>query len=254
MLERCNTYIKTCIAVAVMAILTACSPVNVITSTGATLGNLALSDGGFDMSKNDTAINFEVSKRLAEATLKYSVKVDVEVHEGRVLLTGHVDSEEQRIQATQIAWGVATVQEVINEIQVLPPLSFTQVSKDSFYEGKIRGSISFNKNINVVNYKISVINGHVYIIGVALSKEERQLVIAYIRNTERITGYTSEILLADDPRRLENQKAIMKAIQQKKGEKSQKQTTQQAQQPVAKPQTKPSSGPIIKKVTIANPQ
>ena len=250
MLDRFSRSIKITIAVSVMAFLGACSPVSVVTGTGATVGSLALSDGGFDVSLSDTEMNLAISKKLSQTSYKYFTNVDVEVHEGRVLLTGHVQSDLQRLKASQIAWEVPAVQEVINEIKVLPPLSVAQMATDSLDTLKIMTSLTFNKNIYTVNYKISVVNKHVYVIGVAQSKDEENMVIGHIRNTEGITGYTSEILLTDDPRRFENLKSLTTYLQQQKTAKKQQQSNPSNQQ---QGQQQPSA-PIIKKVTIANPK
>ena len=249
MLNRLNRSIKISITVGMMVFLGACSPVSVVTGTGATVGSLALSDGGFDISLSDTEMNLAVSKKLSQTDYKYFTNIDVEVHEGRVLLTGHVQSDLQRLKASQVAWSVPAVQEVINEIRVLPPLSVAQMARDSLDTLKIMTSLTFNKNIYAVNYKISVVNKHVYVIGVAQSKDEQNIVISHIRNTKGITGYTSEILLTDDPRRFENIKALTQYLKQQKNAKEQPKSKSSNQQQQQQP-----SAPIIKKVTIANPK
>ena len=252
MLNPIRNFIK-CVAVTTtLALVTACSPVSVVTGTSATIGSLALSDGGFDVSLSDTEMNLQISKSLSQSNYKYFTNVDVEVHEARVLLTGHVQSDLQRLKASQIAWSTPAVQEVLNEIKVMPALPVAQMARDSIDALKIMTSLTFNKNIYAVNYKISVFDGHVYIIGVAQSKEEENMVIGHIRNTEGVKGYTSEILLTDDPRRFENLKALIDYLKAKKaGEKQQK--SDKKQQSVGDKQDSHSK-PIIKKVTIANPK
>ena len=235
-----------------LTLLTACSPVNVVTGTGATIGSLALSDGGFDVSLSDTEMNVKISKSLSQNNYRYFTNVDVEVHEARVLLTGHVQSDLQRLKASQIAWGTPAVQEVINEIKVTNPPSVAQMARDSVNALKIMTSLTFDKNIYAVNYKVSVFNKHVYIIGVAQSKAEENMVIAHIRNTEGVIGYTSEILLTDDTRRFENLKALGDYIKDKKTAKNQTQPQKSGEK--SNPSNQTQSAPIIKKVTIANPK
>ena len=239
-----------------LALLTACSPVSVVTGTSATIGSLALSDGGFDVSLSDTQMNVKISKSLSQTNYKYFTNVDVEVHEARVLLTGHVGSDLQRLKASQIAWATPAVQEVINEIKVMSPIPVAQIARDSVNSLKIMTSLTFDKNVYAVNYKVSVFNKHVYVIGVAQSKEEENAIIGHIRNTEGIEGYTSEILLTDDPRRFENLKALMEYIKAEKEAKNQQKSKKSDQNSGATPQqnTQSQSGPIIKKVTIANPK
>ena len=79
------------------------------------------------VSNSDRSIGEYVDDVLIKAILKNSYfdqsekiffNVDVEVSQGRVLLTGTVDNIDLRIEATRIAWGVKGVQTVINEIQI----------------------------------------------------------------------------------------------------------------------------------------
>ena len=249
MLYSYKTCMKFFTVAGILAVLTACSPVSVVTGTSATIGSLALSDGGFDVSLSDTEMNLNISKTLSQSNYKYFTNVDVEVHEGRVLLTGHVQSDLQRLKASQIAWAIGGVQEVLNEIKVARPIAVAQVARDSIDTLKIMTSLTFDKSIFAVNYKMSVVNKHVYVIGVAQSKEEQNRVISYIRNAEGITGYTSEILLTDDPRRFENLKSLTAYLKQQKSAKGTKQSNNNKTVTA-----QPSSKPIIKKVTIANPK
>ena len=259
MLQGFTRNIKKMTMVSTITVLTACTPIEVITGTSATLGSLALSDAGFDISLSDTEMNIEISKRLSGKNIQNFANIDVEVHEARVMLVGNVMNEEQRLQASQIAWSVPAVQEVLNEIQVEKPLSIKQRAADSISTLKIMTAVTFNKDIHAVNYKFSVVNDHAYVMGVALSKPEEQSVINQISTTEGITGYTSEILLADDERRYENLRALIKYLKKKNGTpNSQGNIKQKSIQTVQKTkQTKTietTPQPTIKKIIIANPQ
>ena len=79
------------------------------------------------VSNSEQSIGEFVDDTLIKAILKNSYfdqseriffNVDVEVSQGRVLLTGTVENIDLRIEATRIAWGVNGVVTVINEIQV----------------------------------------------------------------------------------------------------------------------------------------
>lgn len=211
--------------------LMACSPINLIVGTGATAGALALGDAGFDVGLTDAKINLEVSKRLAQNSTQYFTEVDVEVHEGRVLLTGTVKTDDQRLNATAIAWKTPAVQEVINKIRVGNTVSVGQKAKDSVMTLSLASALTFDKDVHAVNYKISVINAHAYVMGVAQTRAESVRVTAHIRNTKNIQNFTTDILLADDERRSQNLQAIREYLDIIKQQNQQQKQAQQTSQP-----------------------
>lgn len=258
-------FLKTLFFITISLSFSGCSPLNLVASTGATAGSIALSDAGFDVGISDTETNISISKKLAQNTSQYFTEVDVEVHEGRVLLTGIVQSEDMRINASKIAWEVPAVQEVVNKIIVGEKLTLAQKAKDSLTYTKLLAKLTFDKSINAVNYKISVINNHVYIMGIAQNRTEIDLIIGQIRSAEGVVNFTTDILLIDDPRRAETLKALRSYIERKKQEKSgikPRNSQQNAPKNIAKTPitTKPANPQktgeklSMKKIVIANPK
>ena len=138
------------------------------------------------VSKSDRSIGEYVDDALIKVFLKNAYfdnneniffNVDVEVSQGRVLLTGTVENIDLRIEAARIAWGVKGVQTVINEIQVSNSDSILNFADDLVISTKVLARITLNKDVNSLNYNIETVNKIVYIIGIASSNDERQLVI-----------------------------------------------------------------------------
>ena len=100
-----------------MIILTNCSiPVATgVAVKGVTVSNSDRSIGEF---VDDVLIKTVLKNAYFDQSEKIFFNVDVEVSQGRVLLTGTVENIDLRIEATRIAWGVNGVQTVINEIQI----------------------------------------------------------------------------------------------------------------------------------------
>ena len=67
---------------------------------------------------DDTVIAARLKNLYFNNNEKIFFNVDVEVNEGRVLLTGTVETSVIRIEATKLAWGISDVVTVINEIQI----------------------------------------------------------------------------------------------------------------------------------------
>ena len=67
---------------------------------------------------DDTAIELQIQHYLLPASDDLFIRVGIEVHEGRVLLTGVVSTPDDRVEAVRQAWQARGVLEVINEVQV----------------------------------------------------------------------------------------------------------------------------------------
>ena len=118
----------------------------------------------------------------------------MEVSQGRVLLTGTVENIDLKIEATRIAWGVNGVQTIINEIQISNSDNIINFADDLVISTKVRGKLILNENINSLNYSVETVNKLVYIIGIAKSQDERDLVLSIAREVygvEEVIDYIS---------------------------------------------------------------
>ena len=141
---------------------------------------------GVTVSSSDRSIGEFVDDVLIKTVLKNSYfdqsekiffNVDVEVSQGRVLLTGTVDNIDLRIEATRIAWGVKGVKTVINEIQISQSDSIFNFADDLVISTKVLAKLMLDEEINSLNYNIETVNKIVYIIGISRSIEEKQKVM-----------------------------------------------------------------------------
>ena len=138
---------------------------------------------GVTVSNSDRSIGEFVDDVLIKTVLKNSYfdqiffNVDVEVSQGRVLLTGTVDNIDLRIEATRIAWGVNGVKTVINEIQISQSDSIFDFADDLVISTKVSAKLMLDEEINSLNYNIETVNKIIYIIGISSSIEEKQKVL-----------------------------------------------------------------------------
>ena len=126
---------------------------------------------------DDTLIKTQIKNSYFDSSEKIFFSVDVEVTQGRVLLTGTVDNSDIRIEATRLAWGVRGVETVINELQISNDDNILSYADDLVMSAKIKGMLLLDSELPYVNYTIETVNGIVYIIGIAQDEEERQAVI-----------------------------------------------------------------------------
>jgi osmotically-inducible protein OsmY len=85
---------------------------------GAAAGVAASQDRGIKGAANDTAIRAEINHYWLQKDEKLFTNCNLQIHEGRVLVTGAVKDADVRAEAIQLAWKAKGVREVINEIEV----------------------------------------------------------------------------------------------------------------------------------------
>src|SRR5690606_40916073 len=94
------------------------------------------SDLGRSMS--DTQIRIAINDKWLQADEEMFRKVNLQVQEGRVLLTGNVRLPEQRVEAVRLCWQVPGVREVINEIEVSDKSGLSNFARDTWISTQLR--------------------------------------------------------------------------------------------------------------------
>ena len=145
----------------------------------------------------DTIILAQLKNGYFSNNEKIFFNVSVEVLEGRILLTGSVEQIDERIEATKLAWSIEGVNEVINEIQISNDEGILDYADDLIMKTKIKAKLLINNNILNLNYSVEVVNGIVYIIGIAQNQEELNLVINISKNTFGIKNVINYVRLKD---------------------------------------------------------
>ena len=172
--------------------MTSCA--QVATGTAAKVVTISQEDRSLGEFVDDTIIKAIIKNTYFDQNEKLFFNIDVEVSQARVLLTGTVENMDLKIEATRIAWGVKGVETVINEIQLSNSDNIINFADDLVISTKVKGKIMLNENINSLNYNIETVNKIVYIIGIARSEKERDLVIDSARDVfgvEEVIDYIS---------------------------------------------------------------
>ena len=148
---------------------------------------------------DDTVIAAKLKNLYFNNNEKIFFNVDVEVNEGRVLLTGTVETSDIRIEATKLAWGTSDVVTVINEIQISDNDNILDYADDLVITTKINAKLLINKEINNLNYNIDTVNKIVYVIGIAQNKNELENVIDIINSVYGVKEVINYVRLKEDP-------------------------------------------------------
>ncbi len=169
---------------------------------GAAVTGAALSQ---ERSLGDAISDFNIQTRIEKELYAHSKdtfkKVDTEVVEGRVLLTGRVGTREERVEAAAIAWTTAGVREVINEIEVGESRGFGGYTRDAWISTRIEARLLADAGVEQENYSIETVNRTVYIFGIAQNEAELDRVIVHCRGVKGVRRVVPHVRMKDDPRR-----------------------------------------------------
>lgn len=186
----------------VIVLLDSCAAINVTSSSVKEKGiKEAMSDGMIDAAVNKELINHDINMFL---------NVEIEVVEGRVLLTGSVKKAKYRMDAIKLAWKVLGVREVINEIEVTNKGGIIRYLNDVKIKTQIRYKIIADKKIRSINYNFESVNGTLYVIGIAQNKKELKRVVNHSNDIKGVIKVVSHVMMKDDPRRKKYQRKLQK--------------------------------------------
>jgi osmotically-inducible protein OsmY len=160
-----------------------------VIGAGATAGTAAMQERGFKTAVSDTAIHAEIDAAYLVNKVHF-LRVAIDVHEGRVLLTGSTPKPKDRIEAVRLAWTIEGVKEVINEISVRNSSGLMDAARDHWVSAKLRVKLTFDSTIHAINYTIDTVNGTVYLLGIAQDAAELQRV----RNHARALDYVRRVI------------------------------------------------------------
>ena len=155
---------------------------------------------GFSTSVSDTVIEAKLTDKFIKNDASFVTGVESSVSNGSVLMTGKLDTQDQKILATRLAWEIKGVKEVINEIQLVSDKSIKTKAKDLAASAQLRAALIGDQEISSLNYSIDVVNGIVYLSGVAANEKERERVITHaqaLRFAKKVVNY---IILSTDKR------------------------------------------------------
>jgi osmotically-inducible protein OsmY len=177
--------------------LSGCLPTIFTTAASSTMA-IAKDDRTIGIALDDTKISNKLRLDLIQKGFKnlYS-KINFDVERGRILYTGFVETEEDMINAVDIAWQQEGVKEVINELKVDPKsrnFDIVQYTKDSVITAQLKSKLLMNRDIKFVNYTIVTNENVVYLFGIARSEEELEKVAdiaSKIRGVEKVVTYVN---------------------------------------------------------------
>ena len=169
----------------------------VVSTAGSLVGNATTSTRGFSGTIEDTYLMSKIVSKITLMKLSNFSNITVSVNNGNVLLAGNIENQEKRLELTKKVWWIDGVEEVYNELEIGPPISFSEKTEDFIFEAKIEKRLLFEPGIFSNNYSVDVVNGKVYVMGISSDIEEKTKVENFLNNMNDIKKL---ILLLDIPK------------------------------------------------------
>ena len=190
---------KLLISIFVGFILTGCVGVG---STGlfGTGVSVALDPRTVGTQIDDSIMQKSISAKILAKDKKYLLSVKTKVLDGRIFVTGKVDSPEEKLMITKLAWETKGARSVRNDIKIKEEFNFKQSAKDVLITSQLRTAIIVNKNIKATNYQIDTYKKKIYIYGIALTSQEKDLVISEAKEILDVEDVIASIILVEDLR------------------------------------------------------
>ena len=149
---------------------------------------------------DDSIMQKTISAKILSKDKKYLVSIKTKVLDGRIFITGKVDSPEEKLLITKLAWETKGARSVRNDIKIKEEFNFKQSAKDLLITSQIRTALIVNKNIKATNYQIDTYKKKIYIYGIALTSEEKDLVISEAKEILDVEDVIASIILVEDLR------------------------------------------------------
>ena len=149
---------------------------------------------------DDSIMQKSIAARLLTKDKKYFISVKSKVLDGKIFLTGKVDKPEEKLLITKLAWETKGARSVRNDIKIKEEFNFKQSAKDLLITSQLRTAIIVNKNIKATNYQIDTYKKKIYVYGIAITSEEKDLVISEAKEILDVEDVVASILLVEDLR------------------------------------------------------
>jgi len=149
---------------------------------------------------DDSIMDKSLDAKLLSINKSYLLNVKTKIIDGRIFITGKVDTVEEKLNITKMAWEIKGARSVKNDLKIKDKFNFKQSAKDLLITSQLRSALIFNKKTKSVNYNIDTYKKKIYIYGVAETLEEREEVIDEAKQILDVEDVISSILLVEDLR------------------------------------------------------
>ena len=153
---------------------------------------------------DDSIMQKNLSAKLINMNTNYILSVKTKVLDGRIFITGKVDTVEEKLKITKLGWEIKGARSVKNDLRIKDKFNFQQAAKDILITSQLRAAMITNKKIKSVNYNIDTYKKKIYVYGISNDDEERTEVINEAKQILDVEDVIASILLIEDLRVVKN--------------------------------------------------
>ena len=153
---------------------------------------------------DDSIMQKNLSAKLITMNTNYILSVKTKVLDGRIFITGKVETIEEKLKITKLGWEIKGARSVKNDLQIKEKFNFQQSAKDLLITSQFRAALITNKKIKSANYNIDTHKKKIYVYGISQNEEERSEVINEAKQILDVDDVIASILLIEDLRVVKN--------------------------------------------------
>ena len=149
---------------------------------------------------DDSIMDKSLDAKLLATNKNYFLNVKTKIIDGRIFITGKVDTVEEKLNITKMAWETKGARSVKNDLKIKDEFNFRQSAKDILITSQLKSALIFNKKTKAVNYNIDTYKKKIYIYGISETSDERDEVIKEAKEILDVEDVIASILLVEDLR------------------------------------------------------
>ena len=153
---------------------------------------------------DDSVMQQNLKAKIVALDTGNLLSVKAKVLDGRIFITGKVNSVEEKLKITKLAWEIKGARSVKNDLQIKEKFNFQQSAKDLLITSQLRAAMITSKKIKSANYNIDTHKKKIYIYGIAKDEDERAEVINEAKKILDVEDVITSILLIEDLRVIKN--------------------------------------------------
>ena len=153
---------------------------------------------------DDSLMQKNLRAKLILMDKGYLLNVKTKVLDGRIFITGKVDTIEEKLKITKLGWEIKGARSVKNDLKIKENFNFKQTAKDVLITSQLRTAMIANKKIKSANYDIDTYKKIIYIYGISQNEEERSEVINEAKQILDVEDVITSIFLVEDLRVTKN--------------------------------------------------
>jgi len=145
---------------------------------------------------DDTALSANVKTALAKSPDVSAAKIDVDVINGSVTLTGVVDNQQHAAKAVEIARNVSGVKSVRDNLQI-GKLSVGEYVDDTVLVSKVKAKLMAEPGVHSLNIDVDAQKGVVTLTGMVENGKEKSLALSAARSVEGVVQVVDNLKMSN---------------------------------------------------------